>query len=303
MFSSSCPYTAVELVHELAEYLVRRYPKDFSVVRHSHRFRTGTVFCDWGWEGAPPIKTVTMLSLGLSYDLPLSVQDGNRAGERAMEIAGLLVQEDLVIMIEGTDGRYYFQAGAICLPGFWRMQDKIGLPLDDIHILGNVPQYREKLDTSLKRFFRRIPVDKPVIRNNYFIQTNVGDGPNPKDKEELGWCESTVGPEDEFRHGSHGEDRNKEVSGKVTMEGIFLRTERQTLRRLGRSGGVVFTVRTYLTAVVRLGEEEGVAGRLASALRSWPEDVGRYKGKERGDWWRVVIEYLDQIAANKSEII
>jgi Protein of unknown function (DUF3445) len=162
---------------------------------------------------------------------------------------------------------------------------------------------REKLDTSLKRFFRRIPVDKPVIRNNYFIQTNVGDGPNPKDKEELGWCESTVGPEDEFRHGSHGEDRNKEVSGKVTMEGIFLRTERQTLRRLGRSGGVVFTVRTYMTPVVRLGEEEGVAGRLASALRSWPEDVGRYKGKERGDWWRVVIEYLDQIAANKSEII
>jgi hypothetical protein len=90
MFSSSCAYTAVELVHELAEYLVRRHPKDFSVVRHSHRFRTGTVFCDWGWEGAPPIKTVTMLSLGLCYDLPLSVQDGSRAGERAMEIAGLL---------------------------------------------------------------------------------------------------------------------------------------------------------------------------------------------------------------------
>ena len=83
-------YTAVELVHELAEYLSRRYPKDFSVVRHSQRFHSGTLFCDWGWEGAPPIKTVTMNALGLSYDLPLSVQDGSRAGERAMEIAGLL---------------------------------------------------------------------------------------------------------------------------------------------------------------------------------------------------------------------
>lgn len=103
-------------MHELAEYLSRRHPKDFSVIRHSQRFHAGTSFCDWGWEGAPPIKTVTMHSLGLSYDLPLSVQDGSRAGERAMEIAGLLVQEDLVIMIEGTDGRYYFQAGAICLP-------------------------------------------------------------------------------------------------------------------------------------------------------------------------------------------
>lgn len=158
---------------------------------------------------------------------------------------------------------------------------------------------KEKLDISLKRFFRRIAVDKPVIRNNYFIQTNVGDGPNSMDKEELAWSESSVGPEDEFRHGSHGEDRNKEGSEKVTIEGMCLRTERQTLRRLGISGGVVFTVRTYMTPVVSLAEEEGVAARLASALRSWPEDVGRYKGKERGRWWKVVVEYLDQIAANK----
>lgn len=86
---------AVELVHELAEYLSRRYPRDFNVVRHSQRVPTGmstpgTLFCDWGWEGAPAIKTVTILSLGTSYDLPLSVQDGSRAAERAMEIAGLL---------------------------------------------------------------------------------------------------------------------------------------------------------------------------------------------------------------------
>ena len=89
MFPLLVLYTAVELVHELAEYLSRRYPKDFSVVRHSQRIHSET-FCDWGWEGAPPINTVAMHSLGLSYDLPLSVQDGSRAGERAMEIAGLL---------------------------------------------------------------------------------------------------------------------------------------------------------------------------------------------------------------------
>lgn len=152
---------------------------------------------------------------------------------------------------------------------------------------------REKLDVSLERFFRRIPVDKPVIRNNYFIQTNSGDGPNPADKEELAWSESTLGPEDMYEHGSrHG-------TADVTIEGVFLRSERQTLRRLGISGGVVFTIRTYLTPVVGLAKEEGVAERLASALRSWPDDVGMYKGKERGNWWRVAVEYLDQIVANK----
>lgn len=50
------------------------------------------------------------------------------------------VQDDLALMVEGDDGRYYFQAGAICVAGFWRMQDKIGLPLDAIHTEGNVPQ-------------------------------------------------------------------------------------------------------------------------------------------------------------------
>ena len=161
---------------------------------------------------------------------------------------------------------------------------------------------REKLDGSLERFFRRMPVDKPVIRNNYAIQTNVEDGEKGIDREELAWAKSALGPEEGYEHGNHGGEGNKEASGKVTVEGMMLRSERQTLRRLGRSGGVVFSIRTYMTPVVKLGEEEGVAGRLASALRSWPMDVGQYKGKERGTWWGVVLEYLDQIVANSERL-
>lgn len=36
------------------------------------------------------MKTVSITSLGVSYELPLSVEDGDRAPERALEIAGLL---------------------------------------------------------------------------------------------------------------------------------------------------------------------------------------------------------------------
>ncbi|PPQ70136.1 hypothetical protein CVT24_003883 [Panaeolus cyanescens] len=140
---------AVELVHELAEYLSRRYPEDFYVVRHSHRSSDAsqepfesqqTPYTDWGWDGQPPIRQISITALGEVYDLPLSVADGHRAPERALEIAGYLIQDDLALMIQGEDGRYYFQAGSICLPGFWRMEDKIGLPLDEIHITGHVPQ-------------------------------------------------------------------------------------------------------------------------------------------------------------------
>ena len=33
-------------------------------------------------------------------------------------------------------------------------------------------------------------------------------------------------------------------------------------------------------------------GRLASAVRSWGEDVSKYKGRER--YGEVLVEYLDQ---------
>lgn len=36
--------------------------------------------------------------------------------------------------------------------GFWRLEDKIGLPLKDIHLKGGVYQYKEKLQLSLDRY-------------------------------------------------------------------------------------------------------------------------------------------------------
>ena len=39
-------------------------------------------------------------------------------------------------------------------------------------------------------------------------------------------------------------------------------------------------------------KEPGVPGRLASAVRSWGDDVAQYKGRER--WQDVLLEYLDE---------
>ena len=66
------------------------------------------------------------------------------------------------------DGLYRrsFQAGSICTAGFWRLQDKIGLSLEDIHSRGVVPGWKEKLKFSMERFFQKLKADKPVERNN-----------------------------------------------------------------------------------------------------------------------------------------
>lgn len=70
------------MVHELAEYLSRRYPKTFQVERH-------TSGKDYGWEGAPAIKRITVIPLDVSYELPLSAPDVETA-EKALELAALL---------------------------------------------------------------------------------------------------------------------------------------------------------------------------------------------------------------------
>jgi len=214
--------------------------------------------------------------------------------------------------------------------GFWRMRDKIGLPLDEIHVSGNVPQcklrpqydhdsdaegrtVKEKLHNSMERFFKRMPLDKPVIRNNYFIQVckpaqipHADDEPrldveedcaSDVDPEELGWSESTNGPEDTFLHG-HG--HAAKPAPYLAPSTLRLRTERQTLRRLPRTGAIVFGIRTYLFKIEELVRERGVPARLASAVRSWPEDVGVYKGRKM--YRDVLLNYLDECAERDENI-
>ena len=147
-----------------------------------------------------------------------------------------------------------------------------------------------------------MPLEKPVIRNNYFIQVvkpavgdssvNTGEEMAPDvDPEELGWSESTNGLEDDFVHG-HG--HSAEPAPYLEPATLRVRSERQTLRRLPRTGAIIFGIRTYLFKVEELARERGVAGRLASAVRSWPDDVAIYKGRKM--YRDILVRYLDECA-------
>lgn len=195
--------------------------------------------------------------------------------EDPMAMCARLVQDDLAIMIEKPDGEYYLLAGAILLAGFWRLSDKYGMRLSEIHTSGDVPGYKQKLEKGMMNFFRRLKPEDPVLRNNYFIQVD----------DSLPWSHS-IGSEDAPSVSWNTAQKDKAI------ENHFFRSERQSLRRLPRSGGVVFTIRTYFEPITTVVQEPYVPGRLASAIRSWGDDVSRYKGKEKyGD---VLLEYLDR---------
>ncbi|KAF2001420.1 hypothetical protein P154DRAFT_432939 [Amniculicola lignicola CBS 123094] len=253
---SKCSYTspeafdgAIELLEELCDYLPMRYPSLY--------MRTEV--------GLDNLATGEQFNI---VERPLK--------EDPMQMCARLTQDDLAIMFEKPDGQYYLLAGSILLAGFWRLEDKLGMPLSEIHTSGDVPQYKEKLEKGMMNFFRRVMPDKPVLRNNYFIQVD----------DELAWSSSIGDENSEGGIGWFTAEKNKAI------QHHWFRSERQSLRRLPRSGGVVFTIRTYFHPITEICAEPYVPGRLASAVRSWGDDVSKYKGKER--YQDVLLEYLDK---------
>lgn len=241
---------AVELLELLAEYLPSRYPSLFSR-------KDGALVNRWSGE---------------VFDVGAARSPGS---EDPMAMCARLVQDDLALMVERADGQYYLLAGATILPGFWRLEDKFGMPLSEIHTSGDVPQFREKLERGMMGFFRRLKCEDLYVRNNYFIQVD----------DDLAWSWS-IGSEDSPAISWNTAEKNRAV------EHHHYRSERQTLRRLPKTGAVVFTIRTYFHPITEIAQEDYVPGRLASAIRSWGPDVQRYKGAEK--YSEVLLEYLDR---------
>ena len=180
---------AVELLEELCSYLPQRYPSMFRAT-------------ETGMANLLTGETFNIVERPLSED--------------PVQMSARLIQDDLAIMIEGEDGQYYLLAGAILLAGFWRLSDKFGMPLSEIHTSGDVPQFREKLEKGMMNFFRRVKPENPVLRNNYFIQVD----------DELSWS-SSIGSEDADGIGWFTAEKNKAI------EHHYFRSERQSLRRCG----------------------------------------------------------------------
>ena len=57
----------------------------------------------------------------------------------------------------------------------------------------------------------------------------------------------------------------------TSVSQLFFRQERQTLRRLPKSGAIVWMVHTYIWPLESILHEPGLPGRLASLVRSWDD--------------------------------
>jgi hypothetical protein len=59
---------------------------------------------------------------------------------------------------------------------------------------------------------------------------------------------------------------------------LYLRSERQVLRRLDTPDTVLFTIRTQQVPLAVVAERPDVARRMAAAIAAWSPELAAYKG-------------------------
>jgi hypothetical protein len=100
-----------------------------------------------------------------------------------------------------------------------------------------------------------------------------------------------------FQPVGHGrQDTDPDITPENAGARIFLRVERQTLRRLPRTGAVLFTIRTHQRPLEVLADRPQELARLAVAVKGLPEETARYKSIT--PFREALLAYLDGAASN-----
>lgn len=171
-------------------------------------------------------------------------------GLHPLEAASRLVPEDLVLMVD-RDGRLVVGAGSVCFPNRWDLPSRIGRSIAEVH--APVARLNETLETEVDRFLDRLRPDRPFWRLGWGI-IDVDDGYTP----------------------ANGTGRPRPTAPAASE--LFVRVERETLRRFPDTGCVLFTIRTYVASLASVAPD----ALLASALAAMSDDVRDYKDVGEG---------------------
>ncbi|MEM9045050.1 MAG: DUF3445 domain-containing protein [Pseudomonadota bacterium] len=184
-----------------------------------------------------------------------------------LETLGHLVADDLCVLLpDEASGEYALRAALLCFPSRWLLSEKIGRPLTPIH--EPVPEYDDTLARRVNRVFEAIRPGRPMIRVNWLIHE---------------MCEL---------HLPLGENERMTFQADPE-EGIYLRTERQTLTRLPETGAVIFGIKTSICEIGALKPAEALVLRREFAAKH----EGHIAYAERRTTYEIALERLAAIAA------
>lgn len=171
-----------------------------------------------------------------------------------LEGAARSVWEDICLLSADADGEPYRLIGAaVAFPTDWHPADKLGQPLIGLH--KPIHGYADQLASGVDHFMAKLKPGRIFGRCNWFVSPTSA----------LRWID-TESPAQTFAH----------VTPDNAGETLFVRSERQTLRRLPETGVIVFTIGVYVTALGQLSPSN--IARMAQALATIPPQEAERRG-------------------------
>ncbi|MCT2400981.1 DUF3445 domain-containing protein [Novosphingobium mangrovi (ex Huang et al. 2023)] len=162
--------------------------------------------------------------------------------EGGLEACARSVWEDLCVMVQDAPGQpFRLGAGAVAFPTDWRIADKIGKAVHQVH--EPIHGYAENLSSGVDKFMDGLQSFNIFGRTNAFVVAS----------DDLRYMPA-LPPEQRFAH----------VTADNAGETLFVRCEREALRRLPKSRAIVFTIGIYRVPLGSLSD--AAVARIAQSV-------------------------------------
>lgn len=182
--------------------------------------------------------------------------------------AALAIPDDLCVLrqapgLHGSPGEYRLVAAALTSPSYWRLGDKLGQALSDIH--RGIAGMPATLLGRMKELFHRLPDDRVLERRNWAVHGSQ-ERFQPEPDRESATDDPTL-PQERARNAFDW----------------WIRSERQCLKRLAE-GLVVFTIRVELHPLDAVVEYPDALRHLTTALaRLAGDNLEEFGGRGKRD--------------------
>lgn len=162
-----------------------------------------------------------------------------------LEACARSVWEDLCVMVQDAPGQpFRLGAAAVAFPTDWHVAEKLGKPVHQVH--EPIHGYAEQLSSGVDKFMDGLQSFNIFGRTNAFVVAS----------DDLRYMPQ-LPPEERFAH----------VTAENAGDTLFVRCEREALRRLPKSRAIVFTIGIYRTPLGSLSDA-GVA-RIAQSVEGF----------------------------------
>ena len=193
----------------------------------------------------------------------------SNTGVEALVDAALAVPDDLTVLrsIPNDAGEQLpFVAGVVCSPSRWRLSEKIGHDMLTVH--KPVSLYADHIGAAVDTTLTRLSPERPIWRSNWTLED----------------------------HPALFQPYSPDTPLVEHPSELWIRIERETLRRLPQTRGILFTIRGFqepLTTYVQRGTQ--AISTLRELVSRLPDSLARYKSVY--DYRAATISWLDSLIA------